>query len=59
MQAIFAAETEPKRSYRVAVRGGRLSWHGDRQALRHEPDASMRRRIVAWLVSVLPVQSQL
>lgn len=60
MQSIFAAETEPKRSYRLALAEGRTLWHGEAGNVRNrEPDASLRRRIVAWIVSILPVQSQL
>nr|WP_282572153.1 phospholipase D family protein [Roseomonas acroporae] len=54
---------DPYRSYRVRLAGGRLRWV-DRSAngvrvQRHEPDASFRRRALAWLVRWLPVESQL
>lgn len=62
-----AAEQErladPSCSWRVELHDGRLSWHdevrGAPRLLRREPDASWRRRAVAWLAHVLPVEEQL
>jgi putative cardiolipin synthase len=60
MQAVFAAETAPTRSYRVVLRGGRIGWRDEAgRILGREPDASLRRRAVATLISALPVESQL
>jgi cardiolipin synthase C len=59
MQAIFSEETAPDRSYRVILRDGRLRWVGDDATLDHEPEASLRRRLVAKTISLLPVESQL
>lgn len=55
---------DPSRSYRVALDDeGRLVWTdlaGGRERHRtHEPDASLRRRLLARLVRWLPVESQL
>jgi putative cardiolipin synthase len=55
---------DPARSYRVALDpGGRLSWtdlSGGRQRVRHgEPDASPRRRVLALVARILPIESQL
>lgn len=55
---------EPARSWRVALeRPGRLLWTGEFvgvEVTRHsEPDASLRRRLLARLVRLLPVESQL
>lgn len=48
------------RSWRVQLQGGRLSWTDGRgPPLRHEPGATLRRRLVAWLTRWLPVESQL
>ncbi len=59
MQAMFSEETAPKRSYRVILRDGRLRWAGGDAILDQEPDASLRRRVVAKAISLLPVESQL
>jgi putative cardiolipin synthase len=59
MQAVFSEETAPKRSYRVILRDGRLRWAGDDAVADREPDASLRRRMVARAISLLPVESQL
>ncbi|GGG26903.1 phospholipase D family protein [Caldovatus sediminis] len=55
---------DPSRSWRVSLEGGRLTWTGTGaggrlQVLRHEPGASLRRRLVAGLVRWLPIESQL
>jgi cardiolipin synthase C len=59
MQAVFSEETAPKRSYRVILLDGRLRWAGDDAVADREPDASLRRRMVARAISLLPVESQL
>jgi len=60
MQAIFAEETAPKRSYKVVLSGGRIGWQDDAgRILDSEPDASLRRRALAAVISILPVESQL
>ena len=55
---------DPVRSWRVGLEGGRLTWtgmgaDGRLRTLRHEPGASLRRRLVAGLVRWLPIESQL
>jgi len=59
MQSVFAEETEATHSYRVVLRNGATLWHDDSGIVDHEPDATVRRRALAGLVSVLPVESQL
>ena len=59
MQAVFAEETEASRSYRLVLRDGATLWHDDSGVVDHEPDATVRRRALAGLVSVLPVEGQL
>jgi putative cardiolipin synthase len=46
----------PVRSWKLALVKGRLTWEGSK---RSEPDATFRRRCLAWLVRWLPVESQL
>jgi putative cardiolipin synthase len=59
MQVVFQQETAPKRSYRVVLRNGRIGWQQHGGIVEREPDASLRRRAVATLISLLPVESQL
>ncbi len=60
MQAIFAEETAPKRSYRVVLSDGRIGWQDEAgRILDREPDASLRRRALATVISLLPVELQL
>ncbi|HEV7318562.1 MAG TPA: phospholipase D family protein [Ensifer sp.] len=60
---MFEEETSPSISYRLGMDGGRLIWHdranGSERLLRHEPDASLARRMIAGLIRVLPIESQL
>ncbi|WP_035485515.1 phospholipase D family protein [Geminicoccus roseus] len=63
VRANFADETSPEKSYQVQADSGVLVWQ-DRaaalpQTLRAEPEASLSRRLLARLISILPVQSQL
>ena len=55
--------TEPERSWRVGLEDGRLVWsdagRSGPRVQRHEPAASLHRRVLAKLVSWLPVESQL
>ena len=59
----FADEISPARSYRVVLKDGQIAWEdaaGERPHLLFgEPAASIRRRLVARLISMLPVESQL
>ena len=60
MQAVFAEEIAEKRSYRLVLSGDAVRWQdGGGRLLGSEPDASLRRRLVAGMISFLPVESQL
>ncbi|WP_128079988.1 phospholipase D family protein [Roseicella frigidaeris] len=55
---------DPSRSWRVTLAEGRLCWSAEdaleRPATaRHEPDASLSRRVLAGLIRLLPVEAQL
>jgi putative cardiolipin synthase len=63
VQALFADETSPQKSYRVEANDGAVTWL-DRAAtppatLHAEPQAGLPRRLLALVISYLPVQSQL
>lgn len=48
--------TAPHRSWKLSLVGGKVAWRG---AGGREPGAGIRRRLLAWLVRWLPVESQL
>ncbi|MBP0493933.1 phospholipase D family protein [Pararoseomonas indoligenes] len=60
VQEEFARLSDPARSWQV-MRGkdGGLCWNGPDGTVTAEPDASLRRRALAWLVRWLPIESQL
>lgn len=64
VEAVIAQQISPHCAFRLTMdNDGRLTWtdtdsegpseHG------HEPHASLRRRLVAWLIGYLPIESQL
>lgn len=60
MQAVFAEEIAEKRSYRLVLSRDAIRWQdGGGRLLDSEPDASLRRRVVACMISFLPIESQL
>jgi putative cardiolipin synthase len=60
MQAVYAKETADKRSYRLVLSGEAVGWQdGGGRVLDSEPEASLRRRVLAGAISLLPVESQL
>jgi putative cardiolipin synthase len=60
---VVAEETAPQRSYLLSVKDGELVWQDRRQprarTWTREPNASIWRRIVATLIGLLPIESQL
>lgn len=63
LASMFEEETSPSISYRVDIEGSRLVWrdraNGSERLVRHEPDASLARRMIAGVIRVLPIESQL
>ncbi|WP_043611477.1 phospholipase D family protein [Ensifer sp. ZNC0028] len=63
LASMFEEETSPAISYRVDIEGSRLIWrdraNGSERLVRHEPDASLTRRMIAGLIRILPIESQL
>ncbi len=56
----FARLSDPVRSWRVTRNGrGDLCWDGVDQRVGKEPDATLGRRVLARLVQLLPIESQL
>jgi putative cardiolipin synthase len=60
---IFADETSPQKSYRVRIESGEIVWQdGSSDGIRtwrDEPGAGIGRRLMATLISFLPIESQL
>nr|WP_204339065.1 phospholipase D family protein [Rhizobium leguminosarum] len=63
MDAIFAEETKTDLSYPVRLEKGSVRWlkvvDGEDKLLQTEPDAGIARRVTAWLIKWLPLESQL
>jgi len=61
--AIFAEETAPQASYRLRLAEGAVQWQDDAATppaiLHAEPEASPWRRLAAWTIGLLPIESQL
>jgi putative cardiolipin synthase len=63
IRQVLAEEIAPERSYRLSLADGKLTWEDRRQPRAriwtHEPRASIWRRIIATLIGLLPIESQL
>ncbi|MEO6077095.1 MAG: phospholipase D family protein [Dokdonella sp.] len=57
---LIATQTSGARAWRVSIdANGSLQW-SDGEAISHtDPDASLSRKIQAWLAQILPIESQL
>ena len=59
----FGEETAAERSYRVVIEHGRIGWQDGAgettRLLLREPAASIKRRMLARVISMLPIESQL
>ena len=60
VKRLFDHGTRPEAAWRVTLDGGALRWHGaDERVWTHEPEASRGLRALVWLLSWLPIESQL
>jgi putative cardiolipin synthase len=59
LRAIFERQLQGQRSWHVTLVEGELRWSDGSQTLDGEPGAGTRQRVLAWLMRVLPVESQL
>ena len=63
IQRVFADQASPQKSYRLHLDKDGLGWddlsHGVVRILRGEPAAPAQRRIIATIVGLLPIRSQL
>jgi putative cardiolipin synthase len=60
---IFADMASPQKSYRVLMEDGEIAWRdqleGAARTLHEEPEAGFWRRLVATVIGLLPIESQL
>ena len=63
IRAVFADETSPQKSYRVLLNDGEILWRdhagGASRTLHEEPEAGFWRRLMATIIGLLPIESQL
>jgi putative cardiolipin synthase len=63
LDAAFETQLAPEFSYRLKLENGRILWtetQNGRSLTHHtDPEAPLRRRLPAWLISWLPIESQL
>ncbi len=59
LAAEFARLTAPTHSWRVSLAGGRLEWRDADEALHHEPDTPLSRRVLARILGWLPIEAHL
>ena len=60
LEAIFRRQTSPTHAWKLErTPGGRLQWTDGEAAYTNEPQASVSRKLQAWLARVLPVEAQL
>jgi putative cardiolipin synthase len=63
IREVFASETSLQRSYRIGLERGRILWQdgapGAVTILRDEPEAALGRRLLARIIALLPIESQL
>ena len=60
VKRLFDHGTRPEAAWRVTLDGLALRWHGaDERVWTHEPEAGRGLRALVWLLSWLPIESQL
>lgn len=63
LNAVFDAQTALESSYRIEIVNGRIVWRETRDGVpvdhNSEPEAPLARRLPAWLIAWLPIESQL
>jgi cardiolipin synthase C len=59
LDTIFAHQSAGQRAWRVALKGGKLSWSDGGETFDSDPKASSWRRFQAWITRVLHLDAQL
>ncbi len=59
LEAIFKRESDGSRAWQVSLQADGLRWSDGSEVWSHDPEAGALRRIQAWFVRLLPVESQL
>jgi putative cardiolipin synthase len=57
--ALYAREIRGERAWQVSLADGALRWSDGERTVESEPDAGASLRFQAWLMKILPVESQL
>lgn len=59
LTALFNRQLQGDQAWQVSLTGDGLHWSDGRQSWNREPEAGASQRMLAWLMRILPVQSQL
>ncbi|MBP6596710.1 MAG: phospholipase D family protein [Arenimonas sp.] len=59
MLALYALQLQGDRAWKVTLPNGQLSWTDGDQTWDQEPESLASQRFLAWLMKILPVESQL
>ena len=59
LTALLASQLEPDYAWHVTLVDGRLSWTDGTRRWDKEPESTGSQRVMAWLMKILPVESQL
>jgi putative cardiolipin synthase len=59
LSALFDRQIGPQRAWAVRLEGGELRWNDGMKDWTQEPESTASQRALAWLMRILPVESQL
>lgn len=59
MRVLYQRQIQGDRAWKVSLPDGELSWTDGSQTWTGEPDSAASQRFLAWLMKILPVESQL
>jgi putative cardiolipin synthase len=59
LSALFHRQIGPQRAWAVRLEGGELHWNDGMKDWTQEPESTASQRALAWLMRILPVESQL
>jgi len=59
LDALFLEQAAPDHAWRVSLADGQMSWTDGTDTFTRDPVASFGKRFLAWLTSILPLETQL
>lgn len=59
MQRLFLTQAKPERAWRVSLIDEQLHWQDDDQDYTAEPGTGVGRRMLTWLIGLLPIERHL